>query len=68
MSAKAAGRSVDMVAGVTLDAERRTAAFAIVVAGLVLATAPHALHNWPLEQQKRISPADEHNVLRRANP
>ena len=69
MSAKATGRSVDVIAGVALDAERRTAAFAIVVAGLVLASAPHALHNGSLElQRKRISRADEHNSMLRTIP
>src|ERR1700687_772679 len=35
LTAEAAGRPIDMVAGVALDAKRRTAAFAIVVANLV---------------------------------
>ena len=65
-SAKAAGRSVDVIADVAFDAQRRAAAFAIVVAGLVVASAPRALHNKPLEPpRKRVSPQDEHRLMLR---
>ena len=53
LSAEAAGCSVDVTADVTLDSEKRAAAFAIVVAVLVFAIASRALHAQTLQRQDR---------------
>jgi hypothetical protein len=52
LPAKAAGRSADVIADVTLDSKRRAAVFAKVVAGLVLAIASRALHAQPFRWRK----------------